>query len=123
MIYRRGYQIHIHTGDAATAEALDEMLWNYQPDRFVPHSRYGTPSGKAVAAPVRIGVNEEPEEHQQVLINLSGDIPSFFSRFDRVAEVVPVDQNRRDKARESYKFYRDRGYALEYHSIPARSNG
>lgn len=119
MIYRRGHRIHIHTGNTSTAEALDEMLWDYHSDRFIPHSLYGA----AQPAPIRIGISEDPDEHQEVLINLSGDIPEFFGRFDRVAEVVPVDQNSRTRARENYRFYKDRGYELDYHLIPARPNG
>ena len=43
--------------------------------------------------------------------------PHFFSRFDRVAEVVPVDQNSRESARKNYTYYKERGYVLEYHNI------
>ena len=63
------------------------------------------------------GFDHEPEEHQDVMINLSGQIPYFFSRFDRVAEVVPVDQNSRKSARENYAYYKERGYVLNFHEI------
>jgi DNA polymerase III subunit chi len=117
MVYRRGLRIHVHTGDQQTAEKLDELLWSFDDDRFIPHDLYGEDS------PISIGINEEPEEHQQVLVNLSGQVPEFFGRFDRVAEIVPVDENSRQIARNNYRFYKDRGYSLEYHQIPAKPAG
>ena len=46
--------------------------------------------------------------HQDVLVNLSGTIPSFFSRFDRVAEIVPEAESTRESARENYRQYKPR---------------
>ena len=119
MIYRRGHQIHVHTGDECAAEELDILLWSWGEDRFIPHELYE----EAGSAKIKISANVEPEDHQDVLINLSGKVPDFFSRFERVAEIVPVDQSSRDNARENYRFYKDRGYQLEYHQITAKQHG
>ena len=113
MVYRKGHQIYVHTSTAEQAKTLNEQLWTFKEDSFVPHSLHS----EAMDVPIKIGFDHEPEEHQDVLINLSGKIPHFFSRFDRVAEVVPVDQNSRKSARESYSYYKERGYVLKYHEI------
>ena len=55
--------------------------------------------------------------HQDVLVNLSGTIPSFFSRFDRVAEIVPEAESTRENARENYRQYKSKGYPLNYHKL------
>jgi DNA polymerase-3 subunit chi len=55
--------------------------------------------------------------HQDVLVNLSGTIPSFFSRFDRVAEIVPEVESTRESARENYRQYKSKGYPLHYHKL------
>jgi len=112
-VYRRGHQIYVHTMNEAQAKLLDDHLWVFRPDAFVPHVMHDSEH----PAPIRIGFDHEPEDHQDVLVNLSGDIPHFFSRFDRVAEVVPVDQNSRESARKNYTYYKERGYVLEYHNI------
>jgi len=52
-----------------------------------------------------------------VLINLAGDVPEFFSRYQRVAEVVDANATRREQSRERYRFYRDRGYKLNTHQV------
>ncbi len=113
MVYRRGHQIYVHTASEAAASALDEHLWTFKPDAYVPHVLFS----EIADVPVKIGFENEPDEHQDVLINLSGEIPHFFSRFDRVAEVVPVDQNSRQSARKNYAYYKERGYVLNYHQI------
>ena len=113
MVYRKGHQIYVHTSAEEQAKTLNEQLWTFKEDSFVPHSLHS----EAVDVPIKIGFDHEPEEHQDVLINLSGQIPHFFSRFDRVAEIVPVDQNSRKSARENYAYYKERGYVLNYHEI------
>ena len=112
-VYRLGHRIYVHACDASEADKLDEHLWAFQPDSFVPHALQAS-GGEA---PVKIGFDHEPVEHQEVLINLSGEVPDFFSRFERVAEVVPVDENSREAARRNYGFYKDRGYQLNYHKM------
>jgi|TARA_B110000091_G_scaffold157973_1_gene168312 DNA polymerase-3 subunit chi len=113
MVYRKGHQIYVHTSTEEQAKTLNEQLWTFKEDSFVPHSLHS----EAMDVPIKIGFDHEPEEHQDVLINLSGQIPHFFSRFDRVAEIVPVDQNSRKSARENYAYYKERGYVLNYHEI------
>ncbi len=113
MVYRKGRQIYVHTSTEELARTLNEQLWTFKEDSFVPHSLHS----EAMDVPIKIGFDHEPEEHQDVLINLSGQIPHFFSRFDRVAEIVPVDQNSRKSARENYAYYKERGYVLNYHQI------
>jgi DNA polymerase-3 subunit chi len=52
-----------------------------------------------------------------VLINLAAKVPSFFSRFERVAEIVTTDDQAKEQARDRYKFYQQRGYELETHKL------
>jgi DNA polymerase-3 subunit chi len=51
------------------------------------------------------------------LINLQLGIPDFFSRFQRVAEVVTQEPASLSALRESWKFYKERGYQLEKHDL------
>ena len=71
-------------------------------------------------SPIHIGCSVDPGEHNDVLVNLSGTIPENFSRFSRVAEVVPLRESVREQARINYRFYRDRGYPLKYHAIGSK---
>ena len=112
-VYRQGLQIYVHTNSEAQSIELDDLLWSFRDDRFIPHTLQSSHD----EAPIKIGHNAEPEDHQQVLVNLSLDVPDFFSRFDRVAEIVPLGEESRNSARQNYRFYKDRGYSLQYHEI------
>jgi DNA polymerase-3 subunit chi len=108
--YDAGQRAHLHVADAAQAERLDTLLWTFRQGSFIPHAIAGTP--EAAAAPLVIDHAGEPAEPYQVLFNLCDDVPPFFSRFERVIEVIGRgDQEVRD-GRARYRFYRDRGYPL-----------
>jgi DNA polymerase-3 subunit chi len=51
------------------------------------------------------------------MINLATSVPESFSRYERVAEIVDANADRRDAGRSRYKYYRDRGYELNSHNL------
>jgi DNA polymerase III subunit chi len=113
----QGCHIYVHVPELSEAEDLDGVLWSLRQGSFLAHERY---SGAAVADPVPailIGTLEPPDSHHQVLINLGNEVPAYFSRFERVCEIVGGDAARRSRSRERYKFYRDRGYELQTHNL------
>ena len=108
-------QIYIHAHSSQQARMLDELMWTFRDGSFIPHKLHDDTS--VAECPIIIGHDNEPQHHAELLINLGHDVPGFFSRFDRVAEVVAADEQSQEKARERFRFYRDRGYALETHKI------
>lgn len=111
--FRRGHRIFINTTDEAQAAVLDELLWNFKPASFIPHGLHGQEHSETIA----IGWGQEPDDHNDLLINLQLEIPSFFSRFQRVAEVVTQEPDSLAALRKSWTFYKDRGYQLEKHDL------
>ena len=111
-----GHEVHIHTSDEVGATRIDELLWDYPEQRFIPHVVVQAPGNSAAAPrpPVTLGWGE-PQDVDGVLINLSDSIPEFFGRFDRVAEIVVRET--RETGRERYRYYRDRGYPLFDHQL------
>ena len=114
---RQGHHIFIHTDDETQAQQVDELLWTFRQTSFVPHSLAAAGTVPSKTDKVVIGHDHDPEFKHDVMINLSSSIPDFFSRFERVAEIVSGDENQRNEARERFKFYRDRGYELNTHNI------
>ncbi|WP_455199493.1 DNA polymerase III subunit chi [Kaarinaea lacus] len=110
-----GHRIYLHTESDSQARQLDEMLWTFRAGSFIPHQRYEQADEKA--SPVLVGNHESPEIDCDVLINLANDVPLFFSRFDRVAEVIGGDDAAKASGRERFRFYRDRGYSLNTHEL------
>lgn len=113
--YSMDHTIYIHTESSEQAQHLDNLLWTFRDGSFIPHQLHNEQQSET--CPVIIGHNHEPESHSEVLINAGNDVPMFFSRFERVAEVVTQDQQQRSQARERFKFYRERGYELETHNL------
>ena len=111
--FARGHRIFIHATDRAQAQALDDLLWNFRPASFLPHGLVGSEHADAIA----IGWGQDPDSHNDLLINLQLEIPAFFSRFQRVAEVVTQDPDSLAALRQSWSFYKDRGYQLEKHDL------
>lgn len=108
-----GHRIYILTTDEAQARRLDQLLWTFSAGSFVPHALSGTDAD----CPVLIGHDEPPATCEDVLVTLATEVPGCFSRFRRVAEVVGSDEDQKRLARERFRFYRDRGYAPQSHTL------
>ena len=110
---RQGHSLFINTSSESEAEALDELLWTFRPASFIPHQR----ASESAQGPVILGWGQEPEGHDDVLINLALIQPAFFSRFQRVAEIVTQDVTALEAMRNAWRFYKDRGYPLQKHDL------
>ena len=112
-----GRKVHVHAPDTVIAAELDKLLWTFRQGSFIAHERLSDVANAEPAPWVLIGDKDPPATHHDVLINFDAGVPAFFSRFDRVLEIVHGDAAVRAKSRERFKFYRDRGYALETHKL------
>jgi len=112
--FRSGYRIFLNGATPQQAEQLDKLLWTFRPGSFVPHC---CSPAEDKDVPVVIGCDSEPDTETDLLINLADDTPPFFSRFQRVAEIINQDPQRREKGRQRYRFYQERGYPLAHHNI------
>jgi DNA polymerase-3 subunit chi len=112
------HHVFVHVASEDEARQLDELLWTFSQGSFIPHRLVQQPLETPPEEPVLIGVRQTPTgERWDVLINLAAEVPEFFSRYQRVAEVVDGDAARRAESRERYRFYRDRGYKLATHQV------
>lgn len=113
----QGLRIYIHTGSHGEAQRLDELLWTFSDRSFLAHeiSTGAPPTHPRVM--VLLGDGDAPPAHRQVLINLTDRLPPNIDAFERIAEIVDVDPERRRLSRERYKQYRERGCALETHTL------
>jgi DNA polymerase-3 subunit chi len=115
-----GNAVYLHTGSDAHARQLDALLWTFQQGSFVPHMLASAwqPAGAGVPSPVLLGHEPEPpDNHWDLLINVAEAVPACFSRYQRVAELVAAGEQCRQRGRERYQFYRDRGYELQTHRL------
>lgn len=115
--YQLGHRVHIHADSEEAARAFDALLWTFRDASFVPHE---LAPAEDPDCPVTIGHDPEGVGPGDVLINLAAEVPVCFSRFERVAEILDEDPATRGAGRERYRYYRDRGYALNHHEITPR---
>jgi DNA polymerase-3 subunit chi len=101
-------------GDDGTAE-LDARLWRLPPTGFLPHCRLASPL--AAETPIVVDHALVHEGPAAVLINLHPSPPPFFSRFERLVEIVGTDDGDTAAGRERWRFYKERGYALRSHNL------
>lgn len=115
-IYNKGHQILLYTEDNQQTGMIDDMLWTWKQGSFIPHEVY---AGDEISdCPVIISHDHErATDIDDILINMAGDVPAFFSRFERVSEIVDRDETMTQMARQRYRFYKERGYPLESHDI------
>ena len=91
------------------AEAIDDLLWGFDPEAFIPHQIAGDdddditavliapPGAKVVDRPLVINLREECAEGQ----------------FETVKEVVAADPGERDGSRKRWAEYRKRGFEVQ----------
>jgi DNA polymerase-3 subunit chi len=107
--------VRVLTPDAAATDALDRLLWIQPPLAFLPHCRMD--SVVAAETPIWIDERTAHDGPASVLVNLQSEPPPFFSRFERLAEIVGRDEAAIAAGRARYRFYRERGYELRTHNL------
>ena len=115
-IYRSGQRAVVF-GDPAEIAEFDSLLWTFSALDFIPHVYAGDP----LAGQTPLLLCSEPVDtpHVDLLVNLSRSTPAFFSRFERLIEVVSTGEADRAAARERWRFYKDRGYAVHSFDLAA----
>lgn len=113
--FARGLKVTVFCADETTVQRLDRMLWTTPAIGFVPHCAPDDPL--AAVTPIILDCEGEHLLNDGVLLNLRPEWPPFFSRFQRLVEIVGLDEADRELARERFRFYRDRGYEIRTHDM------
>lgn len=107
---------HVYV-QAPELRKLDDMLWTFSDRSFLPHEIYrGQPASHARVM-VMLGSEPGPASHRALLINLMDAMPQDVQGYERIAEIVDVDPERKRSARERYKQYREQGCTMESHNL------
>jgi DNA polymerase-3 subunit chi len=104
--WRAGFTVFLRGTDEAQCNELDELLWRFKKDSFVPHSLHQDDA----QAPVVIGLDQAPAHNAGVLINLASNLSAQTEQFSRVIEIVNQQPELLTACRENFRTYRQRGY-------------
>lgn len=113
--YQRGHRVFVYCESQEQAEHLDELLWTFKDDSFIPHHLQG--EGPEPPPPIQIGYGPEPRGFNDILLNMAPTIPPYFSRFQRVMEIVASDDQAKDISRHHYREYRAQHCELHTHPM------
>ncbi|MCX7156968.1 MAG: DNA polymerase III subunit chi [Rhodocyclales bacterium] len=112
-----GTRVLVYVPASERSEQLDRLLWTYPATGFTPHCR--AEDKLAAETPILIASELDNPPHDGCLLNLSDEIPTGFSRFQQLIEIISVEDGDRLPGRERFRFYRERGYPLDARDISA----
>lgn len=99
--------------------ALDQALWTFSQEDFLAHAVAG--QGQEAHSPIVLSDGPAPARAGlQVLVNCLADIPTDFTRHERVVEIVGADDDERAQARQRWRQYTQLGYTLARHDVAAQ---
>ncbi len=109
---RQGAKVYLNCNDKLHAEAMAELFWQVDADKFVAHNLVG--EGPRYATNIEIGhQGVKPSWNRQLVINLAENETTFANKFAEVVDFVPCEEKAKQLARERYKIYRQAGYQLQ----------
>lgn len=118
--------VYVYTKDEASARQLDEVLWIFKPQAFIPHCLHS--QDEDMTASIRIGHLAPPQQGKNetkhaLLFNLSDQIPDFYENFTKMFELIPADEPLLRMGRERWQAYKKAGHGLTSDRISYASDG
>ena len=107
------HRVVLLTENDADLASLDQLLWTFSDQDFLPHVAVGTPGMEFTPILLTDSDGVDLPSHE-ILINLSTRTPANFARFERMFEIVSQDETDRSLGRERYRYYQQRGYPLTH---------
>lgn len=108
------HKIILHTKNSEEMTYLDKLLWTFSAKDFLPHVYNNNPLASNTPI-ILIDQNVPKLPHYQILINLSHTILEYFSRFERIFEIISTNEIDKIAGRKRYLFYRHRCYSLRHY--------
>jgi len=115
-------RVLLFSRDADRLGRLDTALWTFSALDFVAHVAADSPlagrtpvlltatlGGALPACPVLVNLDDE----------VPPELPVLKGRFDRLIEIVSLDDDDRRRARERFRLYRDAGFEPQAHDRSA----
>ncbi|CUX97234.1 DNA polymerase III subunit chi [Candidatus Hoaglandella endobia] len=117
--WRAGKRVLIACEDNIQALKLDDALWSFDSEAFVPHNLAG--EGPRDGAPVEICWSQRHgNTPRDLLISLLPDCADFASTYYEVIDFVPDEDALKKLARNRYKAYRSVGFLITTATPPTQ---
>ena len=114
--YAQGKRVQIVVVDQEQAERLDDLLWTFKPDSFVPHGLW-LGSSDEPEQPVVITSRDEAVKGMDCLVMIGYSDVDLVRQFSHVFHLVVTDnQERLDNSRRYWTLLKDAGFSLRHQS-------
>ena len=120
-VHARGLRAQV-VGHATTLAQLDQALWTFSALDFLPHCLADAPAALRQGASVLLTEQALSDWDRQVLVNLGEAVPEGFEAFERIIDVVSVDELHRAQGRERWRQYSRLGHELVRHDLSQSIN-
>lgn len=114
--YRQGTYCQILTASEVHSKILDDLLWTFRANSFIPH-QISAPNNRCLPKQILISADQAHLPASTTLINLSQQIPTSLSDFNRVLEIVHHEEHCLMTSRERYRHYQQAGAKLSTHKL------
>lgn len=113
----KGHLMTLLTESEQEAKAYSDGLWQAEKVSFLPNilASAALNNGLKNETPIVIDWQDERLCQDDILVNLTQQQLTVFSRFRQLIELVGIDEQEKTFARERFKFYRDRGYEIKHY--------
>jgi DNA polymerase-3 subunit chi len=112
--YAQGERLQIIALDEEQAVRLDDLLWTYKPDTFVPHGLWKSMNNDS-DQPVVITTRKEQVPGIASLLTMDYCPIEMVRQFSVVIHVVVVDnQERLEASRRYWTLLKDAGFSLKH---------
>ena len=118
---RQGMALAV-AGPSGALDEIDRELWAFSAPEFLAHSwidRAAEVPQALHASTIWLGESPIDAPLHGALLNLGSAPPPAFETFERLFEVVSLDEGDRQAARERWKSYARRGYPIKRHEVAA----
>ena len=109
----RNWRVAVQTVDDARCELLDDHLWTFRPDSFLPHGMDSGPN--ADLQPILLTSGAANQNKAGVRFVIDGAEPPELSGYDRVVFMFDGhDESQVQSARGHWKRLKGEGHTLSY---------
>jgi len=117
--YRSGQFCYVYTDSLQQSQQLDNQLWTFRENSFIPHQIYNEPNDKApdYQQTVLIGTQAAPQKWQNLIFNLSSKYPDDLTKTERVLEILDNNEDLKQAGRQRFRQYKENGFDISTHKI------
>ena len=113
--YRLGHRVYVRTGNSDDTNVLDDLLWTFSQNSFVPHQL--STESNSLESPVVIGEHPPEAEGTDVVISVANDPVPDFTAYPRIVEIIGFEDDEKASGRNRFRYYREHGVEPNTHRI------